>query len=57
MFGFDFAQPDIALVISTVGRNHARDSTKIGEFRDGISYVISPLGRNNRKKLLMKTSF
>ncbi len=55
MLGFDFAQADIALVISTVGRNHARDSTKIGDFRDGISYVISPFGRNERKKLLINS--
>jgi hypothetical protein len=35
-------------VISTEGRKHTSISTKIGEFRHGITSVISPFGRNDK---------
>jgi len=34
-------------VISTEGRNHTRNSTKIDDFNCGVSSVISPFGRND----------
>ena len=37
------------LIISTEGRNHTRNSTKIDNFDYGAFSVISPFGRNDKK--------
>ncbi len=42
-------------VISTEGRNHTRNSKKIGTFLYGNTSVISPFGRNDKLDLIKKS--
>ena len=49
MFDLCAIKSNSNFVISTEGRNHTRNSTKIGDFDCVVSGVISPFGRNDKK--------